>query len=332
MGSSGAYPYQSSLNFSSVHDEVNYWLNHTTQTFKGGYSGSGENGNDFGLPMGTPVYAVTGGKVVGAGYYGGGGVVSIEQYPGRVWYYQHLDYDVGMSGEQVSQGQLIGYSGGQLSGGLHPASSQFSGGPHIEVGIDAPWSGIWGGGPSVGPNIDPRPVLQALLSGSNAGTGGTGALYLPQAQQTNSQGSETSTGSQHCWSLPLGLPSFCVSNALYNWVTQPIRWLKIIGGTLLIIGGFLLFVFAKAGGPALQVAGVASGQPELVAAGGYIRASRVQKRNRQQKLATQIAKQRAAAHPPTQAQQQKQAAVRAAARYDVAKRRAAKQRQKQKVP
>jgi murein DD-endopeptidase MepM/ murein hydrolase activator NlpD len=152
----------SGLDFSSVQQEITYWIAHTSSTFKGGFSGSGENGNDFAMPMGTPVYAVQGGTVVGQGYYGGGGVVSIQSNPTRIWYYQHLDQDEAVTGQQVQKGQLIGYSGGQNAGGNHPSTTEFSGYPHIEVGINAPWGGIWGNNANL-PNIDPRPTLLSLV-------------------------------------------------------------------------------------------------------------------------------------------------------------------------
>ena len=154
--------------FSSIGAEISYWLSHIGKSFEGGYSGSGENGIDVTLPQDTPVYAVQGGTVAGAGYYAGGGVESIASGPGLVWYYQHLDQNLLTAGESVVPGQLIGYSGGQNVGGAHPASPTFSSWPHLEVGINAPWGGIWGGGSSVGPNVNPVPALQTLL-GSTAG-------------------------------------------------------------------------------------------------------------------------------------------------------------------
>lgn len=188
----------SGLDFGSVHDELAYWLGHTSSYFKGGFSGSGENGNDFAMPTGTPVYAVTSGTVVGAGYYGGGGVVSIQQYPGHVWYYQHLDENVAQNGQQVAAGELIGFSGGQNSGGQHPASPVFSGYPHIEVGLDAPWGGIWGGGPNVGPNIDPRPALEGLFTATATGntipTNGNNTIGLPPLFQASVTGPGGKTG------------------------------------------------------------------------------------------------------------------------------------------
>lgn len=155
----------------NVASELTYWLANIGQYFKGGYSGSGENGVDVTLPQDTPIYAITGGQVVGSGYYAGGGVESVQAAPGQVWYYQHLDQNFLTPGQTVSPGQLIGLSGGQNVGGAHPSTPTFSSWPHIEVGVNAPWGGIWGGGQA--PNVDPLPILKQLLAqqgGSNVTT------------------------------------------------------------------------------------------------------------------------------------------------------------------
>jgi murein DD-endopeptidase MepM/ murein hydrolase activator NlpD len=161
---------QSSVQFKSAGDEASYLVSHIARAFQGGFSGSGENGIDVSLPLDTPVYALEGGTVKGSGYYPGGGVVSIQSAPGKTWYYQHLDQDSVGVGQSVQAGQLIGYSGGQNTGGNHPADPTYSSWPHIEVGINAPWAGIWGGGNGAA-NIDPVPAITAI-EGSNASTSG----------------------------------------------------------------------------------------------------------------------------------------------------------------
>lgn len=162
------------MDFSSVGQQIGYWLTHVTQTFKGGYSGSGENGFDVGIPYHTPVYAIQSGPVLGTGYYGGGGVVSIQMNPTQSFYYQHLSDITVSPGQHVNAGQLIGYSGGQIGYGDHPATC-CSGGPHIEVGINAPFGGFW---KPLGANIDPMPYVRSLAN-SNAGTGPAGTPQNP---------------------------------------------------------------------------------------------------------------------------------------------------------
>lgn len=228
----------SGLDFSSVHNEIDYWLAHTSSYFKGGFSGSGENGNDFAMPTGTPVYAVQSGTVVGQGYYGGGGVVSVKSSPKRIWYYQHLDQNVAQVGETVQAGQLIGYSGGQNSGGNHPSSPEFSGYQHIEVGINAPWGGIWGNDQGL-PNIDPRPTLLALAVGSAfTNTLGAGGL-------TTTAGSAGSAGNcAHSVSLFPGNTT-CLDAPL----DLAIRGGLLFAAAILIILGIIIFGM---GNPSVQ--------------------------------------------------------------------------------
>lgn len=158
---------------------------HITQFFKGGWSGSGENGIDLGMPMGTPVTSLTAGTVLTNGYYGGGGVVTVEStLPLGIGvasvYYQHLDLNnpALTPGKTVKVGDLIGWSGGQLSGGHHPSSRQFSSGPHIEIGINAPFgkNGLWH---PLGPNINPLPWLQYLVANGPSATDLAGSLPAP---------------------------------------------------------------------------------------------------------------------------------------------------------
>lgn len=322
--------------FSSVSAELAYWFAHITQRFKGGYSGSGENGVDIGMPQGTPVYAVTGGTVVGHGYYGGGGVVSIEQQKGRVWYYQHLDLaEPGIESGQVKQvqaGQLIGWSGGQLSGGRHPSSRQFSSGPHIEVGINAPWGGIWGPMSEKGPNIDPLPLLTAIAqTGGSGGTTGTPLETTPAAYN------------------PLDPRSWLQAitsqfKTLTTWLTDPLRILKLIGG------GLILFIAAqitmtsltlKAAPTALQVAGTATGQPEIALAGSALKsgasaqqrtraatglAQQPQKRQRQQEARDRSQQERGAQRERDAAAAKRSASARKGAATRAANKEANRQR------
>lgn len=152
-----------------VQTEAQQWLGEITQPF----GVHGETGVDIGLPYHTPVYALTSGPVLGSGYYGGGGVVS-QKSPLNLLnlitgqesvYYQHLDENAVSAGQYVPRGGLIGYSGGQIGYGHHPSDPKFSSGPHIEVGINAPYGGMWD---PLGKNVNPKPLLQEIAQG---GTG-----------------------------------------------------------------------------------------------------------------------------------------------------------------
>lgn len=160
------------MDFSSVQQEARYWLANITQSF----GQNGETGVDIGLPYHTPVYSLTGGTVLGRqDQYGGGGVTSIGLDPTHSIYYQHMADIVVNVGQKINPGQLIGYSGGQLGYGDNPSSTRFSSGPHIEVGINAPFGGAWH---PLGANVNPLGFLQGIAGGTgngpttaNAGTG-----------------------------------------------------------------------------------------------------------------------------------------------------------------
>lgn len=149
------------------------WLteNMITQHF----GANGETGIDIGMAMDTPITSPVAGKVVGVSVDPTGAYVGIQtKLSGqRVnLYIQHLDYTVVSKDQTVQPGTLIGYSGGQLSGGVHPANPKYSTGPHIEIGFNAPWAS--GRNPDhLGPNFDPLPALQALaLGGVSQGVAG----------------------------------------------------------------------------------------------------------------------------------------------------------------
>lgn len=107
--------------------------------------GGGEYGEDVATPFHTQITAPYGGTVFNASYQPWGGEVGIQaNVPGVGLvneYVQHLDQLSVQVGQTVSAGQLLGLSGGQTSGGSHPASPQYSSGPHTEVGFGAPWIG-----------------------------------------------------------------------------------------------------------------------------------------------------------------------------------------------
>lgn len=273
------YPYQSNVDFGTVHDEVVYWLNNNANPYTGNPNG-GEMGNDFGMPVGTPVYAVTDGVVdVNPGYYGGGGVISVKQNSKRIWYYQHMDFVYPYTaGDEVKAGQLLGYSGGQQKGGLHPVTccSNFD---HIEVGVNAPkqWGSALWGNDGVLPSVDSAIYLRLISitpSLGNIPTGGstTGTGNLPPPPP---QGNPPSPTGNHCYSF-LG-QQICLPNWAYNWITEPWREIKLVFGVILILVAVALVIIPPIAGPGLQVAGVATGQPEIVAAGAAISQARRQK-------------------------------------------------------
>ena len=85
------------------------------------------NGIDMACPQGTPIYATRAGTVTTASYQAGGAgnYVSINHGDGFASIYMHMTNYVVSSGQNVEQGQLIGYVG----------STGISTGPHLHFGI-----------------------------------------------------------------------------------------------------------------------------------------------------------------------------------------------------
>ena len=85
------------------------------------------NGIDLAAAQGTPIYATRAGKVTRTSYQAGGAgnYVSINHLDGFSSIYMHMTHYVVSQGQNVSQGQLIGYVG----------STGISTGPHLHFGI-----------------------------------------------------------------------------------------------------------------------------------------------------------------------------------------------------
>src|SRR5690242_10942552 len=67
-----------------------WYMNPITQYYNGTY----EMGEDLGTPQGTPIISLVSGRLVGAGFYGGGGVVTVQTTLNGATadlYVQHLD-------------------------------------------------------------------------------------------------------------------------------------------------------------------------------------------------------------------------------------------------
>ena len=92
----------------------------------GGFGSTNHKGVDIGTPMGTPVLAAKSGTVTWASWNGGyGNCIIISHGNGNSTLYGHLSgYNVSTD-QQVTQGQVIGYSG----------NTGNSTGPHLHFGI-----------------------------------------------------------------------------------------------------------------------------------------------------------------------------------------------------
>jgi len=156
-----------------------WYCNAFGESYGQSYQGSTEHGQDLNEPFHTNIFTPLGGVVTDTSYHGWGGQVGIlTQVPGLgkvVEYIQHLDViDPNVKvGSPIAAGQSVGLSGGQLSGGSHPNLPQYSSGPHIEFGFDAPWvAGVQPGMPQF-PNTNPVGFLNQLRTGQVSGSGGS---------------------------------------------------------------------------------------------------------------------------------------------------------------
>ena len=88
--------------------------------------GSLHPGIDIGVGMGTPIHAAASGRVIVAAYSGGyGNLVVVDHGNGLATAYAHQSSMAATVGQQVSQGQVIGYVG----------STGFSTGPHLHFEV-----------------------------------------------------------------------------------------------------------------------------------------------------------------------------------------------------
>lgn len=178
-----------------------------------------EQGIDFAMAMHTPMYALADGFIVGMAFLAcPGGVMAIEsvipihgtptEKPQRaVIYYQHMDvFAPGLVvNDSVVAGQLIGYSGGQLSGGYHNNQPACSSAAHIEIGINPPYPKPWNPH-KLTPQVDPRPFLAAVARGETFDvvytiTAAPGFLPIAQALDDAQRFLPADTGS---WITDLG--------------------------------------------------------------------------------------------------------------------------------
>ena len=74
--------------------------------------GSLHPGIDIGAGMGTPIHAAASGRVIVASYSGGyGNLIVIEHGNGLATAYAHQSSLAATAGQEVSQGEVIGYVG-----------------------------------------------------------------------------------------------------------------------------------------------------------------------------------------------------------------------------
>lgn len=111
---------------------VTQYFGNTAFAKSGAYNGKGHNGIDIGVPNGTPLKAALAGTVVGTGNtdavrgcYSFGKWVLIKHGNGLSTLYAHLSQFAVSAGQEVTTGQLIGYSG----------ETGYATGPHLHFGV-----------------------------------------------------------------------------------------------------------------------------------------------------------------------------------------------------
>ena len=115
-------------------------------------------GIDYGVPLNTPIYASSGGKVSEAGWdtTGYGNKISIDIAQNATTLYGHLNSILVKVGQIIQPGQLIGYSG----------STGHSSGPHLHFGLKV--NGTW---------VDPTDFFTNQSSNGGSFFGGVGDFF-----------------------------------------------------------------------------------------------------------------------------------------------------------
>lgn len=237
-----------------------------------------ERGIDLAMPVGTPIYSPFAGTVLGrsdytyatdtssvwgtnqvqgayaqTGYNQWGGEVDIlTQLAGigqKVGYVFHLDALAVKPGQQVAKGQLIGYSGGENTLSTtnvvpgytptHIATTQWSSGPHIELGAYSPtnWASV----------IDPTSIVNNLRA-TGMSTSGVDPTSLPTGTTTGLSLNPADWANAFTTSIKTGFTDVALRAGL---VTM---------GIVLIFLGILILFFAHGGGEDIE-SGVSSVAP-----------------------------------------------------------------------
>ena len=133
----------------------------------------GEHGTDLDVPFHTPLTLPASGTITAMNWDAWGGTITWKlDYPinGVPYAYMtHMDTfnsQLQLNGHYEA-GTFIGLSGGQLSGGSHPTTSYWSGGPHLELGLS--YGPAWGHGAGFAdvkthPELNPYSWIQSIKS------------------------------------------------------------------------------------------------------------------------------------------------------------------------
>src|SRR4030095_4650959 len=251
------------------------WYNYQEwNNYRQSYGNMLINGDDIAVPYNTPITALFSGTVVKQYYDASGGVLmirpdDINQTRGvQNYYYAHLDSTPLAVGAHVQAGQEIGRSGGQLQGGQHPASPQWSTGPHIMLGLSHS-TGIPVSSSELTADLNPHWMVDYARGNpvSNIGVSsingvGINALSAPVTGKCSCPGGykeiKLSNGSKLCENTVFPFDrKFCTEQGVTDPLTSisqfignlselskllanPIRVVKLVFGVVLIGGAIFL--------------------------------------------------------------------------------------------
>jgi hypothetical protein len=167
------------------------------------YSGpSGHKGVDIGTPFHTAISSLVSGTIVDESYHDWGGQVVVQtQLNGHpYWAYTvHLD-DIATNlkvGQQIQAGTFLGLSGGQKVGGDHPATGNWSTGPHTHFQLsDVGWNNF--------DNVsNPISILNAAKSQEKSSTSGITKLSDSSSNDPYNSGlNDPSLPWNNGWNIP----------------------------------------------------------------------------------------------------------------------------------
>lgn len=271
----------------------NWWLASLWQPFKWSRDNThAHSGVDKGMPCGSPVAAPVTGKIIGAGWKPWGYQVDMlvngsdmpsgyDQSSPHVLSFLHMsrgDVDVGTN---VSPGQQLGLSG------QPPPGAGFGSGCHVHFEVThgdvAPYEGQyspWHPNSTSYP-VDGQPFIDTLTSNGLAASTGTAAQ---QGSSTLAATSSSSGGWDwgEFWrgvvgGIPVvgGIINGAIGasgatgvqfNALFSWISNPVRLLKLAVGVGLIFTALLVTFVGPLVPDAAAVGVAAAGAPEAAPA------------------------------------------------------------------
>lgn len=142
------------------------------------FNGGRHYGMDFGMPTGTPIYAVKGGVVDRTWYdYGGGNSIQVKTGPGEWNWYMHLSKILAKQGQRVAAGKLIGKSG---------ETGNYVRGAHLHFQL------MRGSHPGNDTAKDPEKWLKSLKGSGGGGSWGSKIRQAAARMGTRVSGSDVS--------------------------------------------------------------------------------------------------------------------------------------------